>query len=80
MYRGDAASFPPSRRVPNWPAGGRSAMLFDPTKVCAIPTSVPASDAAGLLDDAPTSSRGALDEHDLPVFVTNPAIRARFES
>ena len=25
-------------------------------------------------------SRGALDEHDLPVFVTNPAIRARFES
>ncbi|MCH1452697.1 MAG: SDR family oxidoreductase [Acidimicrobiales bacterium] len=25
-------------------------------------------------------SRGALDEYDLPVFVTNPAIRARFES
>ena len=23
--------------------------------------------------------RGALDEHDLPTFVTNPAIRARFE-
>ena len=25
-------------------------------------------------------SRGAVDEHDLPVMVTNPAIRARFES
>jgi hypothetical protein len=46
MYRALAASFPPCSRVPNWPTGSSSAMLFDPTNVCAMLTMVECSDTS----------------------------------